>query len=292
MCRFVAFYILCIMKAMKLLKGEKIANKILTNVERDIRKLKIRPSLEVILVGNNKASKIYIALKKKAAKKVGIVFRAHKFFQNSTEKEIIQKIRELNRNEKVSGIIVQLPLPKNFNTQKIINTIDPRKDADGFSAKNFLQPVFPKAILKLIEIKRKKLKNKKAVIITNSRKFGTAMRIALKKISKDSNYLVLKNKALQHPKILKQLKSADIIISAIGKSGLITGDMIKKGAIIIDGGIVKIGKKVRGDVDIKSVKNVASFITPVPGGVGPVTIACLLENVYILEKNKHKRLKN
>jgi len=273
---------------MKLLRGKKIADDILKRIKADIRKNKIKPALAVVLIGENKASQIYVALKGKAAVKVGIGFNLHKFSKTASEEKIIQKIKELNSDQKISGIIVQVPLPKNLNTQKIINAIDPKKDVDGFSPKSISQPVFSKAILKILESVpsaelsdiRALSSRRKAIVVANSKKFGEIMVAALRQEMVKAEYILSGN--LQ--KNLKKIQQADIIISAVGKPNLIKGDMLKKGAIIIDGGITKIGKKVLGDVNLESVKNVASFLTPVPGGVGPVTIACLLENTYLVAK--------
>jgi len=289
------------LKYMRLLKGKKIAGRILADLKKAIRREKLRPGLAVVLVGKNKASRVYVGLKKKAAKAVGINFYLYKFKESEIEANIVKKIKELNDNKKISGIIVQLPLPKKFNTQKIINTISPEKDADGFSAKGGpaegwhpqdkrliskkyakILPVFPHAIMLLIESSKQKLRGKQAVIIANSKIFGETMTAALKQKGIAGRYILYKN----YKKNLTAIRLADIIISAVGKPGLIKGDIVKYGAIIIDGGITKIGKKVLGDVDSQSVKNKAAYLSPVPGGVGPVTIACLLENVYALSKKE------
>lgn len=276
------------LKYMRLLKGKKIADKILADLKRAVKKQKSKPGLAVILVGENKASKVYVGLKKKAAKAVGINFYLHKFSEKEKEEAVIGKIKELNEDKKINGIIVQLPLPKKFKTQKIIDAISPEKDADGFHPENIRKylrggkvpmPVFPRAIARLLESTRLNFKNKKGVMIANSAIFGKVMKFSLGK------------KGIKTQIILKQIlskfdfdkiKKADVLITAVGKQKLINGDMVKKNVVIIDGGIIKKGKKVLGDVDFESVKNKVSYIAPVPGGVGPVTIACLLENVYQL----------
>ncbi|HEX7586215.1 MAG TPA: bifunctional 5,10-methylenetetrahydrofolate dehydrogenase/5,10-methenyltetrahydrofolate cyclohydrolase [Patescibacteria group bacterium] len=276
---------------MKLLKGKKISEKILENLKNRIKKERLRPGLAVILVGQDKASKIYVNLKNKAAERVGIKFFLLKFKETEKETKIIQKIEELNKNKKISGIIVQLPLPKKFNTQKIINSINPEKDVDGFHPKNIsrfmgyegeIWPVLPHAIARLVKSTGMKIENKKALVLANSVRFGEVMKATLQNKGMEANYILAKNIG----KNLKNVKTADILISAIGKPGLVRGDIIKKGAIIIDGGITKIDEKVLGDADFESVKKVAGYLSPVPGGVGPVTIACLLENVYIASKKQ------
>ncbi|OGI16582.1 MAG: hypothetical protein A3J63_01900 [Candidatus Moranbacteria bacterium RIFCSPHIGHO2_02_FULL_40_12b] len=276
---------------MKLLKGKLIAEKILNNLKLEIKRRGIKPGLAVVLIGDDKASRIYVNLKKKAARKVGVGFYIFKFGDKAEENKIIKKIKDLNADKKISGIIVQFPLPKKFNTQKIINAIDLKKDADGFSAKGGgkISPVFPAAIVKLINQAFPKVQpseflrlNLRSVIIANSEIFGRTIKSMLEEKNIAAEYFLYKN----IKKNIIKIKNADIIVSAIGIPKLIKGDMIKKGAIIIDGGITKKGKKVLGDADYKSVKNTAGWLSPVPGGVGPVTVACLLENVYILSKKK------
>jgi methylenetetrahydrofolate dehydrogenase (NADP+)/methenyltetrahydrofolate cyclohydrolase len=272
-------------KTMKLLKGKKIADAILKKIKGEIKKSSLRPVLAVILIGNDKASHLYVNLKRKAAERIGIKFQLFQFSAKIKEKKIIQKIQELNADKKISGMIVQLPLPKNLNTQRIMDAIDPRKDVDGFSAKNTasLQPVFPQAIMEILSASFLKVpfgKEAKAVVIANSKKFGEVMVNTLRQ-KKISGMYVLSNRLKKN---IKKVQNEDIIISAVGKPGLITDKMIKNGVVIIDGGITKKGKKVLGDVNFESVKSIASYITPVPGGVGPVTIACLLRNTYLASK--------
>lgn len=271
----------------KLLKGKKIADMILDDLRKKTLRTKNKPALAVILVGENKASKLYIKLKARAAKKIGVGFVLYKFKADTKEKSIIEIIKKLNKDKKINGIIVQLPLPGNLNTGKIISSIDPKKDADGFHPKNVdkflrggdvVEPVFPSAIIGLLENTNKNLINKKAVIIANSEIFGKIMREALK--MKNITSQVLSRFNLDRR--AEFLKEADIIITAVGKPGLIKGSMIKKGAIIIDGGITKKGRRALGDIDFNSVVKKAAFLSPVPGGVGPMTVACLLENVYRL----------
>jgi len=275
---------------MKLLKGAKIADQILTEVKKVIQKNKIKPGLAVVMIGRNDASEIYIKLKKKAAQKVGILFRMIKFSGKADQNQIIAAIKNLNNNPKIHGIIVQLPLPAKFDAQKIINAIDPQKDADGFHPKNIkyflagktkIYPVFPQAIVRLLKSSKVKLKNKKAVIIANSYEFGEIMQVALKYEKIKAEYVLFKD-----IKNNKKISQADIAITAIGKPNFVKGDMLKKDVTIIDGGIAKKGNIIMGDVDVKSVKLVAFMLSPVPGGVGPVTIACLLQNVSLLSNEK------
>ncbi len=276
---------------MKILDGKKIAEKILDDISKDLKKNKSKPGLAVILIGNDKASELYVKIKKEKSKKIGIDFFLFRFRENSSEKTILEKIENLNHDKKINGIIVQLPLPKKFHTQKIIDAINPVKDVDGFHPENiklFLKgrgeifPVFPQAIFKLIESSKQKLSNRKAVIISNSKLFGEIMLEALRKEKIKAEYILRK----EIKNNLDEIKNSDIVVSAVGMKKVIKGEMIKSGAIIIDGGISKEGKKVFGDVDFESVKKIKGFISPVPGGVGPMTVACLLENVLLAFKSQ------
>ncbi len=272
---------------MIILNGRKISEKILDNISKNLKKEKTKPSLAVVLVGNDKASELYVKIKEEKAKKVGIGFSLFRFKENANEKKILEKIKNLNNDEKINGIIVQLPLPKKFNTPKIISSINFAKDVDGFSSqgessRNIPEPVFPTAIMKLLESSNQKLGNKKAVVISNSKLFGEVMSKILRKKKIKAEY-VLKKEVKNN---LARIKKADILVSAVGNKGIIRGEMVKNGAILIDGGISKKGKKVFGDIDFESVKKIKGFLSPVPGGVGPMTVACLLENVYLSSKRQ------
>jgi methylenetetrahydrofolate dehydrogenase (NADP+)/methenyltetrahydrofolate cyclohydrolase len=290
---------------MRLIRGKIIARHILAKMYEDIRRGKITPGLAVVWVGNDQASKIYIGLKKKAAKKIGIKFYLYRFSKNNKTSDVIKKIKLLNKNKDIHGIIVQLPLPKKFNTQKIIDAIDPRKDADGFHPQNiklffakreFIWPVFPRAIVKMIESVPVNKKIKNAVILSRSELFGKVMAEGLSRKKIKTKMAIIKGKlgvrgfngTIEKVGIVgNDLKKSDLIISATGIPQFIKGEMIKKGAVIIDGGITKVGKKVSGDVDLESVKKIAGAVSPVPGGVGPVTVATLIENVIQLaERSK------
>ena len=210
---------------------------------------------------------------------MGIDFELFRFSEENSEMEILEKINELNKDEKTSGIIVQLPLPEKFATQKIINAIDPKKDVDGFHPENKILPaVFPEAMLELLKSTNEYV-GKKAIVVANSEIFGEKMCEVLQKENIEGEYVLAQNISAE------KLNQADILISAVGQQGIIKGEMVKEGAIVIDGGISKIDDKVLGDVDFENVKNKTSYITPVPGGVGPMTIACLLRNVFLASKN-------
>jgi methylenetetrahydrofolate dehydrogenase (NADP+) / methenyltetrahydrofolate cyclohydrolase len=264
---------------MKLLYGKPIADKILDRLKKDIAAGLEKPGLAVVLVGDDAASKIYVALKEKTAHEIGMNFFRHDLSQDVSESEILGLIQKLNADEKVHGIIVQLPLPKKFNTEEIISTISSEKDADGFSAKSRLAPVFAHAIMLLLESSGEKLENKKAIVIANSDEFGKVMKNALNQKGVLAEHVLAKNLS-----DFGQIEAADIVVSAVGSPGLLKGEMLKDGAIVVDGGIEKVDGKVVGDVDLASTEVKNGFLTPVPGGVGPVTIACLLENVFLAFK--------
>lgn len=255
------------------------------DLKKKIAKEKTKPGLGVVLVGDDKASKLYVSLKKKAAKEIGMKFKLVKLPEETGEKEILEKIEKLNADKNIHGIIVQLPLPKNINKSKIINAIDPKKDVDGFHRENiklFLAgkerfvPVFPGAIMKLIEESGKDLIGAQALVAANSKEFGEMMKVFLERKGVLAEYVLRKDLK----KNLEKIKKADIVVSACGIPGLVTGAMLKNGAVVVDGGISKIGKKTLGDIDFKSTKKLAGFLSPVPGGVGPVTVALLLKNTF------------
>lgn len=275
---------------MRLFNGKKIAESILKDLKQRMKKENLKAKLAVILVGEDEASKIYIRLKKEAAENVGVEFELHKYSLKADEAEIIMQIEKLNKDGEVSGIIVQLPLPLGLNKDKIISAIDPFKDVDGFHEENRrlfeegrprFKPVLPNAILTAIrDALGDIMVGKKAVAFVNSDIFGQTMKLVLGKQGIDFKYII-RNVCLVGG-AEKELKESDIVISVCGCPGLITGDMIKKGAVVIDAGIFRSQDgKVVGDVNRASVESVASFLTPVPGGLGPLVIALLLKNVYI-----------
>lgn len=255
---------------MRIFDGKKEAEKILLSLNKKI-KGGAQPKLAVIAVAPDTASKLYIRNKKRAARKVGI---SVSYFELKKEEDVIDKIHKLNSDSLVNGIIVQLPLPKNFNTDRIVQSISPKKDVDGFQKKSTFTPVLPAAIL--IALKRADKNIKKATALVNSRIFGETLKYFLSKEGIKINY-VLKD-------YIDKLPLVDILITVCGCPGFIRGDMIKKEAVLIDAGITMKNGKVFGDVDRESVAGKAAYLTPVPGGIGPLTVALLLKNTYIAFK--------
>ena len=269
-----------------IIDGKKIAETLRQKLKKEIIEIKSSfksvPGLTVILIGEDPASKIYVKNKEKFSKEIGINSEVIKYPENIEEKEVLSKIIELNKNKKVSGILVQLPLPKHINKQKVIETILPEKDVDGFHPINVGNlssgydskiPCTPLGCLILLKEVEKNLSGKHAVVIGRSNLNGKPMAQLLLKENCTVTITHSKTKDLK-----SQCNKADIIIAAVGKPKLVKGDWVKKNAIVIDVGINKTTDGIVGDVDFNEVSKVAKAITPVPGGVGPMTIACLLRN--------------
>ena len=269
-----------------IIDGKKIAETLRQKLKKEIIEIKSSfksvPGLTVILIGEDPASKIYVRNKEKFSKEIGINSEVIKYPENIEEKEVLSKIIELNKNKKVSGILVQLPLPKHINKQKVIETILPEKDVDGFHPINVGNlssgydskiPCTPLGCFLLLKEVEKNLSGKHAVVIGRSNLNGKPMAQLLLKENCTVTITHSKTKDLK-----SQCNKADIIIAAVGKPKLVKGDWVKKNAIVIDVGINKTSDGIVGDVDFNEVSKVARAITPVPGGVGPMTIACLLRN--------------
>jgi len=278
---------------MKIFNGKKISEKIIEDLNKKISREKITPTLAVILVGKNPESELYVKNKKIAAQRINLKIDCYKFKEDAKETEVIKKIKDLNKNPRINGIIVQLPLPKKFNTNKIINFIEPKKDVDGFQQINrrllknsqpYFFPVLPSAILIALNSSLlsgagiKNFQNKKIVALVNTDIFGETLKNFFKRTG-------IEIKCFAGKINLSLIKSADVVISVRGNPHFIKGEMIKEKAILIDAGMKIILDKLRGDVDKESVAKKPSFITPVPGGIGPLTVALLLNNVYLAAKN-------
>ena len=269
-----------------IIDGKKIAAELREQLKKKVAELKSTynavPGLTVILIGEDPPSKIYVRNKEKSAIEVGINSDVIKYPENVEEKIVLNKIQELNNDDKISGILVQLPLPKHINKRKIIESIDPRKDVDGFHPMNVGNlssgydssiPCTPLGCYLLIKTIEKNLNGKHAVVIGRSNLNGKPMTQLLLKENCTVTIAHSKTKDLK-----AECNRADIIIAAVGRPKLVKGDWIKKDAIVIDVGINKTDAGLVGDVDFNEVSKIARAITPVPGGVGPMTIACLLNN--------------
>ncbi len=269
-----------------IIDGKKEAAVLREEIKKEIISIKNKtnrvPGLAVILIGDFPPSQIYVKNKEKNSKEVGINSNVIKYSKDVSEEEVLKKIKELNNNKDVSAILVQLPLPNQISKEKIINLIDPSKDVDGFtpvnvgnlaSGYNAIVPCTPLGCLLLLKKIEKNLSGKHAVIIGRSNLNGKPMAQLLLKENCTVTITHSKTKDLKE-KCLK----ADILIAAVGVANLVKKDWVKDGSIIIDVGINKQGDKIVGDVSFEEVKDKVKAITPVPGGVGPMTIACLLKN--------------
>lgn len=286
-----------------IINGKEIGQEIRKSVEKRVEELKeqgITPGLAVILVGENPASKTYVANKQKSCEAIGMFSELIKLPEDATQEALLDQIRDLNEREDIHGILVQLPLPKHIDEEAVIATISPEKDVDGFSpvsvgkmmlGQDTYLPCTPFGVMKLLEHSGIEVAGKHAVIVGRSHIVGKPMGQLL--LQKDATVTYTHSKTPNLPSFTKQ---ADILIAAVGRAKFITKEHIKPGAVVIDVGINRDeNNKLCGDVDFVDVDDVASHITPVPGGVGPMTITMLLENtVQAAEKKlgRDKAVKN
>lgn len=280
----------------RIIDGKSIAKELRESLAPRVAALKeqgITPGLTVIVVGDDPASAIYVRNKERACVKLGMNSQVLRFPAETTQEEILNTVRLLNRDDSVHGILVQLPLPRHIDEQAVLRAIDPDKDVDGFHAMNAGrlmngEPGFvactPKGVMRLLEVSGVELDGKNAVVVGRSNIVGKPMALLL--LQKNCTVTI----AHSHTKDLAAVtRSADILVVAVGRAGFITGDMIKPGAAVMDVGINRVDGKVVGDVDFESAKEVASCITPVPGGVGAMTIAMLMENTVEAAENYARR---
>ncbi|AGF48300.1 methylenetetrahydrofolate dehydrogenase (NADP+) [Candidatus Kinetoplastibacterium oncopeltii TCC290E] len=270
----------------KIIDGLALSKQIYDDLEKRIKKLKnigITPGLAVILVGESSASQIYVRNKVKACEKIGIISRQENYQDNISESELLKHIYRLNKDNKINGILIQLPLPKHIDTHKVIEAIDHNKDVDGFNVLNagllmtgnpLFCPCTPYGIMKIINNENINIRGANAVIVGASNIVGKPIAMLLLQAGATVTICNSKTKDLE-----SHTRKADILIVAVGKPKMINGSMIKPGSILIDVGINRSSEnKICGDIDFTSVKSIAGSITPVPGGVGPMTIAMLLTN--------------
>ena len=266
----------------KIIDGKKISGEIKDELKEKVDKLKVKPTLVVISVGDNPASKVYVGQKEKCAKYIGLNYE-HKHYDSISDDELVKVIEKLNKDSKVNGIIVQLPLPDGMDETKIVNTIIPEKDVDGLTYlnaglllnnKTTMVSCTPKGIMELLRREKVDLVGANAVVIGRSILVGKPMMNLL--INANATVTLCHSKTKDLAKVTKK---ADVLIVAIGKKHFITRDMVKRGAIVIDVGINRVDGKLYGDVDYDNVYQKVKKITPVPGGVGPMTVVMLMKNV-------------
>lgn len=275
-----------------LIDGKALAKSIREDLAKEVKEENLKPMLAVILCGDDEASKVYVNIKNKACKEVGIEFEQFNLSKDATEEELSELIEKLNKDKKVNGILLQYPVPKQIDIIKMAELIDKDKDVDGFNPYNIgllnmgrpnFIPCTPFGIMKMFEKYDIDLNGKKAVVIGRSNVVGKPMAECL--LSKNATVTVCHSKTKD---LVKELKEADIIIAACGRERIVKADMVKDGAIVIDVGTNRDKNgKLCGDVDFENVKEKALFITPNPGGVGPMTVAMLIENTVKAYKLQH-----
>ena len=281
---------------MIIIDGKEFSKKILEEISNEqkeiVEKKNLRPAgLAVIIVGENPASQVYVRNKTRACEKVGFYSETIKLEENISENDLIKKIEELNENDKIDGILVQLPLPKHIDELKVINSIKPEKDVDGFSNVNVGKMVIgdesgflsctPYGIMQLLEGYDIDVDGKDVVVVGRSNIVGRPMAMML--IQKGATVQVCNSRTKD---LSKKLKKADIIVVAVGVPRMIKATDVKEGVVVIDVGINRVDGKLCGDVNYEDVAQKASYITPVPGGVGPMTIASLIKNTFISYQRK------
>lgn len=291
---------------MKIIDGKKTSEQIIQELSQEVEKLKAEgkrvPCLAAVLVGDNGASITYVNNKVKSCQKIGFGSKLVKLPESTTQQELLQCIDKLNKDQNIDGFIVQLPLPKHIDEQKVLLAIDPEKDVDGFHPTNFGKmalelpsfiPATPFGILELIDRYNIDTQGKNVVVIGRSDIVGKPMSILLSQKKYNATVTLTHSRTKELEKYTRQ---ADIVVVALGKPAFLKADMIRQGATIIDVGITRVedrtkksGFKIVGDVDFESVGEKAGFITPVPGGVGPMTIAMLMKNTLLAMKFKENK---
>ena len=269
-----------------IIDGKRIASEIQEDTKKEIEELKAKyhqlPCLATVVVGVDEPSEVYVKKRGKTCEEIGIISKMHSLPDDSNERDVLELIEKLNNDEKIHGIIVQLPLPKHIDKRKISEAVSPEKDVDCLNPLNIgrlasgdetVTPCTPKAIIVILEKLGIEIKGKNVVVVGRSRIVGRPLALML--INRDATVTICHTKT----KNLKEhTRKADILIAAAGSPGLIKKSMVKENSVVVDVGINVVNNKIVGDVDFENIKNKASFITPVPGGVGPVTVAMLMKS--------------
>ena len=281
---------------MKLIDGKVISASVKERVRIEVEALKnegITTGLAVIIVGEDPASKVYVANKKKACEMLGIISEEYALPENTTQEELLALIDELNNKKSINGILCQLPLPKHLDEQAVINAILPEKDVDAFHPQNVgkimlgdydFVPCTPAGIMEMLQYENIDISGKTCVVIGRSNIVGKPMGMLL--LHKNGTVTICHSRTKDLAAVCKQ---ADILVAAVGRPNFVTADMVKDGAVVIDVGINRVDGKLVGDVDFCAVKDKCSAITPVPGGVGPMTIAMLMQNTLTAAKKQNNR---
>ena len=279
--------------AAKIIDGKKMAEKILEDAQKEVAALKPAPCLAIVLAGNDPASLVYTKKKHEACKNVGIESRNVHLPASASQEEVIAAVRKLNADKSVDGILVQVPLPKGIDEDAVLAEVAKEKDVDGFHPENFgklaiglsgIVPCTPKGVVRMLKESGVQLPGKHAVVIGRSRIVGKPLALLL--VNEDCTVTICHSKTKDVGAITR---TADIVCVAVGKPKTLTAGMVKAGAVVIDAGTNREGEKLVGDVDFGAVKEKASLITPVPGGVGPMTIAMLIENAIECCKMRRRK---
>ena len=275
-----------------ILDGKLTAATVRKQVAENVKRLNDTVTAALIMVGDNQASQVYVRNKQKACDEVGINVESYLLEENTSQKELLNIIDKCNKDPKINGILVQLPLPSNIEEKTVINAISPEKDIDGLNMVNQgklmvgeegLVPATPKGVITLLKSNNIEIAGKNVVIVGRSKLVGKPL--AMLMLKENATVTVAHSKTVNLKEVTKR---ADILVAAVGKAKFITADMVKRDAVVVDVGINRFDGKLCGDVDYQEVSEVAKFITPVPGGVGPMTIAELLENILKCYKIQHE----
>ncbi len=274
-----------------IINGKEVSASVRAHIAKEVTELGIKPGLAVIIVGEDPASQVYVRNKKKACEEVGFYSVVEEMPENTTQEALMSEIAQFAADDKIHGILVQLPLPKHLDEKKVIDAIPPEKDVDAFHPVNVgrlmlgtqsFQPCTPAGVMKMLEYCNINPAGKHCVVIGRSNIVGKPQ--AMLMLQKNATVTVCHSKTQNLPEITK---TADILVAAVGKAGFVTADMVKDGAVVIDVGMNRnAAGKLCGDVDFEAVSQKASYITPVPGGVGPMTITMLLQNTLTAAKKK------
>lgn len=276
----------------KNLNGKEVRAYLRSEIKKEVEKLKTKPKMVDIQIGHNPASDIYIAGKEKASNEVGIKFECLRYDENEDQENIINKIKEMNNDPEINGIFIQSPVPDKFDEIKLMNTVIPEKDVDGLTYLNAgkllnnieaMVSCTPNGIIKMLDYYKIDIEGKNVVIVGRSNLVGKPLMNLF--LNRNATVTVCHSKTSD---LKMHTKKADILVAAVGKKHLITKEMVKKGAVVIDVGINRIDGKIYGDVDYDNVYEKVKYITPVPGGVGPMTVTMLLYNVLDGYKKQNK----
>ncbi len=267
----------------RILNGRALAERLRAEVAEEIRTKKLGPGLGVVLVGDDPASHLYVGLKEKACREAGIRFEKRLFAADAAMKDVLDQIAEFNRRGDIDAILVQLPMPPQFDEDAVIAAINPEKDVDGFHPKSAVEPGIVSAIVRLIRSAERPVVGRRAVVLANSKVFAVQVAEGLRELGLSAEI------AIDQPAAARLSRDADVVVIAFGRPGWLTKEKVKPGAVVIDVGTTRVGEKTIGDADFAGLQGTAGAITPVPGGIGPMTVAMLLKNTLELAERHKKR---